>query len=59
MIDDLSQDDCLTNLPLFQGRPLRVLFLSSDTGGGHRASAKALGEQVSQTRNLVSSVLSG
>jgi hypothetical protein len=27
-------------------RPLRVLFLSSDTGGGHRASAEALAKQV-------------
>mmetsp|Transcript_4680 Transcript_4680/g.6487 ORF Transcript_4680/g.6487 Transcript_4680/m.6487 type:complete len:535 (-) Transcript_4680:273-1877(-) len=26
-------------------RPLRVLFLSSDTGGGHRASAEALAKQ--------------
>lgn len=26
-------------------KPLRVLFLSSDTGGGHRASAEALGAQ--------------
>lgn len=32
---------------LFQVKaPLRVLFLSSDTGGGHRASAEALGKQV-------------
>jgi hypothetical protein len=29
-----------------QKRPLKVLFLSSDTGGGHRASAEALGKQV-------------
>jgi hypothetical protein len=27
--------------------PLRVMFLSSDTGGGHRASAESLGKQVS------------
>ena len=27
-------------------RPLRVLFLSDETGGGHRASAEALGKQV-------------
>jgi hypothetical protein len=27
-------------------RPLRVLFLSADTGGGHRASAEALAKQV-------------
>jgi len=26
-------------------RPLRVLFLSDETGGGHRASAEALGKQ--------------
>jgi hypothetical protein len=26
-------------------RPMKVLFLSSDTGGGHRASAEALGKQ--------------
>jgi hypothetical protein len=31
-------------------RPLRVLFLSADTGGGHRASAEALAKQV---RNLI------
>jgi hypothetical protein len=28
--------------------PLKVLFLSADTGGGHRASAEALAKQVSQ-----------
>lgn len=28
-----------------QNRTLKVLFLSSDTGGGHRASAEALGKQ--------------
>jgi hypothetical protein len=27
--------------------PLRVMFLSADTGGGHRASAESLGKQVS------------
>lgn len=27
--------------------PLKVLFLSADTGGGHRASAEALAKQVS------------
>ena len=27
-------------------RPIRVLFLSDETGGGHRASAEALGKQV-------------
>ncbi|KAG7373918.1 monogalactosyldiacylglycerol synthase family protein [Nitzschia inconspicua] len=30
---------------LEEKRPLKVLFLSSDTGGGHRASAEALGKQ--------------
>jgi len=30
---------------LVRGDPLNVLFLSSDTGGGHRASAEALGKQ--------------
>lgn len=29
-----------------QRGPLRVLFLSADTGGGHRASAEALAKQV-------------
>lgn len=29
-------------------KALRVLFLSSDTGGGHRASAQALAKQVSK-----------
>jgi 1,2-diacylglycerol 3-beta-galactosyltransferase len=28
-----------------QQRPLKILFLSSDTGGGHRASAEALAAQ--------------
>jgi len=28
-----------------ENKPLRILFLSSDTGGGHRASAEALGAQ--------------
>jgi len=28
-----------------KGAPLNVLFLSADTGGGHRASAEALGKQ--------------
>jgi 1,2-diacylglycerol 3-beta-galactosyltransferase len=28
-----------------QRRPLKILFLSSDTGGGHRASAEALAAQ--------------
>lgn len=29
-----------------ENRPLRVLFLSADTGGGHRASAESLAKQV-------------
>ena len=29
-----------------QGPPLKVLFLSSDTGGGHRASAESLAQQL-------------
>ena len=29
------------------GKPLRILFLSSDTGGGHRAPAEALASRVS------------
>lgn len=36
--DDLSQEETKV--------PLKVLFLSSDTGGGHRASAEALAKQV-------------
>jgi hypothetical protein len=28
-------------------KPMKVLFLSSDTGGGHRASAESLAKQVS------------
>jgi hypothetical protein len=39
--DDLSDEE--------RKVPLKVLFLSSDTGGGHRASAEALAKQV---RNL-------
>lgn len=36
--------------PLLQNKqPLRVLFLSADTGGGHRASAEALAKQVRPT----------
>jgi len=31
--------------PASQRRPLKVLFLSSDTGGGHRASAESLANQ--------------
>jgi hypothetical protein len=36
----------LTAWPLQSNRALRVLFLSADTGGGHRASAEALAKQV-------------
>lgn len=33
-------------LPRYQSRgPLRILFLSADTGGGHRASAESLAKQ--------------
>lgn len=35
----------------FQKRKLKVLFLSADTGGGHRASAESLANQVC-TSNL-------
>ena len=31
---------------IVHNRPLRVLFLSADTGGGHRASAESLANQV-------------
>ena len=36
--------------------PLKILFLSSDTGGGHRASAEALANQVS-TSSTVNDVI--
>ena len=31
-----------------QGPPLKVLFLSADTGGGHRASAESLAQQLTR-----------
>lgn len=48
------REEIVTNLPestaqseriKFHGRPLKVLFLSEDTGGGHRASAESLAKQ--------------
>jgi len=38
-------DEVINALPTEKGRALRVLFLSSDTGGGHRASALSLANQ--------------
>lgn len=40
------------NFCLYQqkGGPLKVLFLSADTGGGHRASAESLANQVIRSR---------
>eukprot|EP00429_Kryptoperidinium_foliaceum_P036598 CAMPEP_0176173464 /NCGR_PEP_ID=MMETSP0120_2-20121206/88874_1 /TAXON_ID=160619 /ORGANISM="Kryptoperidinium foliaceum, Strain CCMP 1326" /LENGTH=495 /DNA_ID=CAMNT_0017511481 /DNA_START=113 /DNA_END=1599 /DNA_ORIENTATION=+ len=35
----------LSGVTITETRPLKVLFLSADTGGGHRASAEALGKQ--------------
>lgn len=43
-----NQDSTSTNTEeqdTQQQRPLKILFLSSDTGGGHRASAEALANQ--------------
>lgn len=39
-----ANDRPLRSLPRKNG-PLKILFLSSDTGGGHRASAEALANQ--------------
>jgi hypothetical protein len=36
-----------THVSATSTRPMKVLFLSSDTGGGHRASAESLAKQVS------------
>lgn len=43
----VSESDEQHQRPLLnkQRRPLKILFLSSDTGGGHRASAEALAAQ--------------
>ena len=35
-------DEAIAHLTEKKGRPLKVLFLSADTGGGHRASAESL-----------------
>ena len=40
-----SEVDSLPDPPLESNRGLKVLFLSSDTGGGHRASAESLARQ--------------
>jgi 1,2-diacylglycerol 3-beta-galactosyltransferase len=40
----VASDKPLRALPTKNG-PLKILFLSSDTGGGHRASAEALANQ--------------
>lgn len=40
----VASDKPLRSLPKKNG-PLKILFLSSDTGGGHRASAEALANQ--------------
>eukprot|EP00985_Skeletonema_marinoi_P035247 scaffold46035_cov204-Skeletonema_marinoi.AAC.4 len=39
-----NNDDDMSTTPTKKG-PLKILFLSSDTGGGHRASAEALANQ--------------
>lgn len=47
--EDLSPevlDEATHAIAASEKRPLRVLFLSDETGGGHRASAEALGKQV-------------
>lgn len=46
--EDLSPevlDEATHAITTSEKRPLRVLFLSDETGGGHRASAEALGKQ--------------
>lgn len=45
VIDTSSTALAKSPRPAGQRRGLRVLFLSSDTGGGHRASAESLGKQ--------------
>jgi 1,2-diacylglycerol 3-beta-galactosyltransferase len=43
-VDENVQGECITESPN-ETTGLRVLFLSSDTGGGHRASAESLARQ--------------
>ena len=47
-VDSKAQDTAATAEPVVidpKKKGLKVLFLSSDTGGGHRASAESLGKQ--------------
>lgn len=41
----ILEDDGINESTTTKKRPLRVLFLSADTGGGHRASAESLARQ--------------
>jgi hypothetical protein len=43
--DAETDGNSTTTIEQQQQRPLKILFLSSDTGGGHRASAEALAAQ--------------
>jgi len=45
MDDETKEQQNNTPADLENKRPLKILFLSSDTGGGHRASAEALANQ--------------
>jgi len=40
-----KSESVITERIVGEKRPIKVLFLSADTGGGHRASAEALGKQ--------------
>jgi 1,2-diacylglycerol 3-beta-galactosyltransferase len=46
IVDDATGEDLLTyERETTTNAPLKILFLSSDTGGGHRASAESLAKQ--------------
>jgi hypothetical protein len=55
-----SASDLATLMEASPKKAMRVLFLSADTGGGHRASAEALAKQVRYVRlsNLAKNLLS-
>lgn len=47
--DKVPSDSSLSNATSLLSKPRKVLFLSADTGGGHRASAQSLMHQVCLT----------
>jgi len=46
----MEQENAELHVSENKGKPLKVLFLSADTGGGHRASAESLANQVGASR---------